>query len=404
TPGSAPAMPAAAGTGPEGTSAASNSTPGQRSMPNSGEAQQQRPDRDNLDLLKSLFLAVVSTAVFYEIFPLPFLDQGRLLALFDNQVSQVITGMSFWSLFLLLFKYLNYRRQRRALGDFSHPSVMAVFAGGLYAREAQPALDSVQRALAALKTPRFHGSVIYRRVTRLIELSRTTARKEGLNELLDYQAQLDLKRLESSYAIVHVFLWAIPILGFIGTVMGIGDAVSEFAGFIQTAEGGGQFSAQMRTALGGVTGGLAVAFNTTFLALVLVIPVMLITSFLTKLEEELLMDIEEFCLEKLLPQLHIQPGEDALAEGFEEHMHRILRLSGTWLSQFEPLVARLTRQSELMSAQLGGLQPLVKDFTDRLLPGEREPAAPAHPAQPPKPTAGQDALPGTPRPNDPSEA
>jgi hypothetical protein len=121
--------------------------------------------------------------------------------------------------------------------------------------------------------------------------------------------------------------------------------------------------------LGGVTGGLAIAFNTTFLALVLVIPVMLLTSFLHKSEEEFLLEIEEYCMEELLPRLHVNPGEDVVTEGYEEHLHRIMRLSQTWLSQFEPLVSRLSQQSEMMSHQLSGIQPLVKEFTDRLIAG-----------------------------------
>ena len=188
-----------------------------------------------------------------------------------------------------------------------------------------------------------------------------------MDSLLDYQAGIDLKKLETSYTVVQVFIWAIPILGFIGTVLGIGYSVNEFAQFIQSAEVAGGFNAQMRAALGGVTGGLAIAFNTTFLALVLVIPVMLLTSFLHKSEEELLLAIEEYCLEELLPQLHVKPGEEALAEGYEEHLARIMRLSETWLGQFEPLVGRLSRQAEMMGHQLSGIQPLVKEFTDRLL-------------------------------------
>jgi len=181
--------------------------------------------------------------------------------------------------------------------------------------------------------------------------------------------------------VLQVFIWAIPILGFIGTVLGIGNSVNEFSQFIQTAEGGGEFTAQMRAALGGVTSGLAVAFNTTYLALVLVIPVMLITSFLQKSEEEYLLDIEEFCLERLLPRLHVKPGEEALAEGYEDHLHRIMRLSETWLGQFEPLVQGLSRQAEMMSHQLTGIQPLVKEFTDRLLLRGRSHGAEAPPQQ-----------------------
>lgn len=323
--------------------------------------------RDNLDMLKALFLGSVLTAVFYEIFPLPFLDQGRLLAFFDNSVSPVIIGLTFWSAFILFFKYLSYRRENTTWRRFRDPRVRQVLNRRIYARDTEAVLGELARVLGELKVKGYQRAIIFRRVQRMLHFIRTASRKEGLDSLLDYQAQIELKKLETRYAVLQVFIWAIPILGFIGTVLGIGYAVNEFAGFIQTAEGSGQFGAQMRMALGGVTSGLATAFNTTFLALVLVIPVMLLTSLLQKSEEELLLEIEEFCLEDLLPNLHVTPGEDALSEGFDDHLYRILRLSETWLGQFGPLVERLTRQADLMSHQLSGVQPLVKEFTDRLL-------------------------------------
>lgn len=326
-----------------------------------------RLSSDNVDLIKALFLGLLLTALFYEVFPLPFLDRGRVLRLFDNQVSQLIVGMTLWSLFILMFKYVRFRNQRRARQAFGQPQVLELFRRGVYAHQAGSVAERLGQTLAEMGVRDYEQSLMYRRVLRVLHYVRSAPKKEGLNDLLDYQAQIDVKRLETSYAVLHVFVWAIPILGFIGTVLGIGASVQEFAVFIQTVEGGGEFSSQLRTALGGVTSGLATAFNTTFLALVLVIPVMLLTSLLQKTEEEFLLGIEEYCLEDLVPHLHVAPGEDALAEGYEEHLQRILRLSDTWLGQFEPLVQRLSRQTEMMSHQLAGVQPLVKEFTDRLI-------------------------------------
>lgn len=324
---------------------------------------------DNLDLIKSLFLGLLLMAIFYQVFPIPFLDQGRLLSLFDNDnwVSPVIVAMTFWSLFLLWFKLLRFRAQSKAWQAFHHPAVMTLLNRKIYVADVDRIHAQLRRTLQELRVKRFERSIIYRRILRVLNFARTASKKEGLDSLLDYQAGIDLKKLETSYTVLQVFIWAIPILGFIGTVLGIGFSVNEFAQFIQSAEVVGGFNAQMRAALGGVTGGLAIAFNTTFLALVLVIPVMLLTSFLHKSEEELLLAIEEYCLEELLPRLHVKPGEEALAEGYEEHLARIMRLSETWLGQFEPLVGHLSRQAEMMGHQLSGIQPLVKEFTDRLL-------------------------------------
>lgn len=336
-------------------------------------AENERFGADNLDLLKALGLGLMVTAFFYQVFPIPFLDRGRLLALFenDNWVSPVIVAMTLWSFFILMFKFLRFRFQNLIWKKFRNPSIAQLLNRKIYARDTDRVIADLKSALDRDKVKKYERSTVYRRVLRMLYVLRGATRKEGMDNLMDYQGQIDVKKMENGYTILHVFIWAIPILGFIGTVMGIGMSVNEFAQFIQVAEAGGEFNSQMRSALGSVTGGLAIAFNTTFLALVLVIPVMLLTSLLHKNEEEFLLKIEEFCLEELLPLMQVDPGETALAEGYDEHMHRILRLSETWLGQFEPMVKNLSRQAEMMGHQLDGIQPLVKDFTDRLIGGEQ---------------------------------
>ena len=334
--------------------------------------------RDNMDLLKALFLSLVVTALFYEVFPLPFIDQPWVLGLFEPAVSEVIMGMTIWSCFLLFFKYLYYRLQVKSQQAFtSEPAIAAILSQGIYARNADELTAQLVGELRRLGVRKFEYSAIFRRISQVLHFVRSAPKKESVTDMLGFQANIDVKKMESSFTVLQVFIWAIPILGFIGTVWGIGDSVRSFSEFIQTAEGGAQFSTQMRGALGGVTSGLAVAFNTTFLALVLVIPVMMATSILQKNEEEILLFVEEYCLEELLPHLHIAPSNDAVTENFDEHMHRILQLSSTWLGQLEPLVNKLARESEMVSNQLAGIQPLVKDFTDRLMDGERGAQSPA---------------------------
>jgi len=323
---------------------------------------------DDMDFFKAMFLAIAVTAFFYEIFPLPFIDQGRILTLFDNTISEIITAMTLWSLFLLFFKYQALRLQTAANQAFKDPRILNILEEGVYVRNAEELLGRMEEVLRTMRVKRFETSAIYHRVVQIFHYIRSIPKKESIHNFLDHQSQIDTKKLDSGYALLQVFIWAIPILGFIGTVLGIGEAVNNFSIFIQTAEGGAQFSSQMRNALGGVTSGLSVAFNTTFLALLLVIPVMVITSIINKREEEILLAVEEFCMEELLAHLRITPSNDAVTENFDEHMHRILQLSNTWLAQLEPLVTKLSEQSQMVSHQIGGVQPIIKSFTDKLLP------------------------------------
>lgn len=113
------------------------------------------------------------------------------------------------------------------------------------------------------------------------------------------QSEIDGNAVSSSYSLVKVFVWAIPILGFIGTVQGIGQAVGAFSATMSAA---GDISA-LKDSFGMVTSGLATAFDTTLLALVLSMFIMFPMSSLQKGELELLNWVDEYCNENLLKRI-----------------------------------------------------------------------------------------------------
>jgi len=89
-------------------------------------------------------------------------------------------------------------------------------------------------------------------------------------------------RLDSELAMVRYICWAIPSIGFIGTVRGIGDAL-------------GQAYRAVEGDIGGVTVSLGVAFNSTFVALVISIFIMFLVHQLQLLQERLVLDSEHYC-------------------------------------------------------------------------------------------------------------
>ena len=80
------------------------------------------------------------------------------------------------------------------------------------------------------------------------------------HEMLNSQLEMMQYRLEVDFNLVRYISWLIPTLGFIGTVVGISDALS-FAG-IPGMAASDDFLPQLTSAL-------AVAFNTTLVALVM---------------------------------------------------------------------------------------------------------------------------------------
>ncbi len=317
------------------------------------------------DLLISAFLAILSTAIFYEVFPLPLLEKDSLLALFDNSISEIIIGFTFCSFFLLGLRYKRFRRELRLQKHLSSTEAKNVFSNGVQPWQVKDTLLQLQN-LPLKKTSGLLISTAWLRIQRLLRHQPSVHNKESLTSFLDSQSELDLKKLEASYTPLRVFIWAIPILGFIGTVLGIGDAVGEFASFIENTSSNAAIGDEIRGALAGVTSGLAVAFNTTFLALILVVPVMMLSSFLQKNEEELLIALEEYCLEHILPHLQVA---DSIApdENYKAHLNQLTQLSQAWVNELKPLVNNLSTQSQTMNHQLAGLQPVVRQFTERLL-------------------------------------
>lgn len=123
---------------------------------------------------------------------------------------------------------------------------------------------------------------------------RSTANEFALDDSSFYQSVS-----EASYSVPRILVWAIPLLGFIGTVIGISGAVSGFTGFLENS---GDVE-QIKEGIGQVTSNLGLAFDTTLLALFLSVLVMIPLVLVERYESRLLLGIDVFINDKLLPRL-----------------------------------------------------------------------------------------------------
>jgi len=97
-------------------------------------------------------------------------------------------------------------------------------------------------------------------------------------------------RLESELAMIRYISWAIPSIGFIGTVRGIGEALAQADKAVQGD-------------IAGVTQSLGVAFNSTFIALLISIFLMFLVHQLQLMQERLVFDTETYCDDKVIRHL-----------------------------------------------------------------------------------------------------
>lgn len=132
------------------------------------------------------------------------------------------------------------------------------------------------------------------------------------NDLKDI-AQLDSDRQYESYGLVRIAIWAMPMLGFLGTVLGI----SATLGAMDTKA----LAEQSDKVMNQLTAGLYVAFDTTALALVLTVIAMYVQFAVQKMEMSILGRIDHVSSECLMGFL-VTP-EQAETEAMEVHWRQL---------------------------------------------------------------------------------
>ena len=245
----------------------------------------------NVSLPLTGLIGLAACALFYlAVIPLP---NNYLRRLFVERSWQppVMVFLTFWAAAILALKYRKLRVQRSSLlfdvlptevADEIHPDNAEAFRSNILSLPVNP-----------------ENSFLIGRVLRALNHYRVHPTSDEVATLLANQSEIEANIVQSSYSMVKVLVWAIPILGFIGTVQGVGQAVGSFSGAIGQAAD----FAKVKDSLGGVTTGLSVAFDTTLIALVLSLMIMFPASAIQKAEEDLLASVDQYCNENVLRRL-----------------------------------------------------------------------------------------------------
>lgn len=248
-------------------------------------------DGTNVSLVWTAAVGLLFTALFYAILtPVPkvyfrdlFFDRGW--------VTIAETFFMFWAVAILIAKSRKLIRQRESmLFDLLPESISK----DISLRNVTQFSEYVRGLPVDTR-----ASFLTRRVVRGLEHYGVRGSVPEVSTMLSSQSELDNNAVASSYSLLNVFIWAIPILGFIGTVQGLGSAVGNLSGSLEAAAD----VDSIKKSLGAITGGLGVAFDTTLVALIMSLFLKFPASSLQKAEEDLLNWVEDYCNENLLKRL-----------------------------------------------------------------------------------------------------
>ncbi len=146
----------------------------------------------------------------------------------------------------------------------------------------------------------WRDSYLVRRIADACSYVKGRGSSEGLEDHLKYLSDQAYNRMDDSMGLVRNVNWAVPILGFLGTVIGITLAIAHIAANPE----------KLTESLSEVTAGLAVAFDTTALSLTLSLVLVFFYHLVSQTEKQILGQVEDFANKRLLflfPQ-HTETG------------------------------------------------------------------------------------------------
>lgn len=246
----------------------------------------------------SLLWFVVALFLTFGVYGLLGLVPNNYLAtiLVDRGPTQhVVVLFSLWAILILFVKNHKIRLQRRVLN-----------LRDLIPRESDFVLspatvgDVLQRVRDACDDP--EKFLLLNRIQMALSNLKNMGRIGDVGDVLKYQASNDEDSMESSFSLLNGLLWAIPVLGFIGTVLGLSIAIGKFGEVLQNVE-----VSELRAHLQEVTAGLSQAFDTTLVALVAALGIQLLLTSVRNSEQRLLDSCQEYCQRHVVGKLRLLP-------------------------------------------------------------------------------------------------
>lgn len=297
-----------------------------------------------------LLWGTLLTVIFYVILLSGVIQSEFMMRYFaGSKIEYVEVGMFFVGMAALFFKWGNIRWQRnwmksqlrtqekrfltKSAGHFSFSDVSVLLTklnalpyavqNGYFVSRLQNALDYIHRNQSSV----------------------------GLEDEIKYLSDMDAERMSQSYSLIRLVIWAIPILGFLGTVMGITLAIGAL---------GGNLSDTAAT-LPQMISGLSVAFDTTAIALAFSI-ILMFTQFMVEKSETRLLNDVDFQIHREISGrfdpipdtlegtvLAIRRVGEVVLEGMEKHSYRQGKM---WQESFAHVETEWSRRLETLGITL----------------------------------------------------
>jgi biopolymer transport protein ExbB/TolQ len=198
----------------------------------------------------------------------------------------------FWGTMVLAYKMVRVTKERRLL---KHDFIQVQEGERIIPEDA---LDRYKELRIVIeRTPQWRDRLIPDCLLAALQRFHASNSIQDAATAVRERADIAADSLDSSLSLIRYIAWAIPAIGFVGTVRGIGHALS----FAEQAIKGN---------LSAVTQNLGLAFNSTFVGLILCVFLMYLLHIVQSSQEELIIDIRHYCRDKLIDVMKVPAREE----------------------------------------------------------------------------------------------
>ncbi len=169
---------------------------------------------------------------------------------------------------------------------------------------------------------RLQQTYLVRRLSEAIQFVRRKGSADELDPYLRHLEEMDSLQMNAGYAVLRIIIWAIPILGFLGTVIGITMAIASLT------------PDALEESMSEVTHGLGVAFDPTAEALALTMILMFTKAWVERVEDRVLAGVDAKVAEELVGRFQVSTAPE------DPNVATIRRMSEQVLEAVEALAAR----------------------------------------------------------------
>lgn len=197
-----------------------------------------------------------------------------------------------WGSIILAYKLLHVRRERSL---FRHDFIRIQPGERIIPEDA---LDRFKELRSAVdREPRWQGRLLPECMLAALHRFHATSSIQDAANAIKERAELAADRLDSSLSLVRYIAWAIPAIGFIGTVRGIGLALA----YAEDA---------IKGDITPVIEALGLAFNSTLVALLISMALMYIMHVVQSRQEAFVLETQTYSRDKLIDVMKVPVHEE----------------------------------------------------------------------------------------------